>query len=295
VQLTEWLFGAYNGVASGMAIFLVAAGLTWIFGILKILNMAHGHFFMIGVYLAFHIAGRGVVSTGGYMLGTLAAAGVVGVLGYVTDRVLLQRLRKVDYHYVLIGTFALVMCIEGGVRLLWGGDVQTVDPPPPLQGAVRIGQMFIPKFTLFVIVAGAVLFLLLDHLIHRTRLGKLLQSVASDPWMSAMLGINVPLLLRWSVVGSFALAGLAGGLLMPLQTVDLTIGGHYLLLAFFAVIIGGLGSVRGAFLASILLGLVQNLGNVALPDLPGFAIYVALAVFLVWWPNGLFPPRGVRV
>lgn len=294
MQLTDWLFGTYNGIANGMAIFLVAAGLTWIFGILKILNMAHGHFFMIGVYIAFSIMGRAAGSMGGYLLGALGAAFAVSLLGYLTDRILLQRLRKVDYHYVLIGTFALVMVIEGAVRLLWDGDVHTVDPPPLLQGPVQVGTLFIPKFTLFVVFAGLVLFLVLDHIIHRTRLGKLMQSVASDPWMSALMGINVPAILRWSVVASFALAGLAGGILAPLQTVDLTIGGSYLLQAFFAVIIGGLGNVRGAFLASLLLGLVQNLGNVALPDFPGFAIYVALAVFLVWWPNGMFPPKGVR-
>ena len=294
MQLTDWLFGTYNGIATGMATFLVAAGLTWIFGILKILNMAHGHFFMIGVYVAFAIVGRGAASLPQYLAGALAAAAVVGVLGWLTDRLLLERLRRVDYHYVLIGTFALVMCIEGAVRLIFGGNVHTVDPPPALQGPLQIGELFIPRFTIFVIVVGLALFVLLDHLIHRTRLGKVMQSVAADPWMAEMLGVNVPALLRWSVVASFALAGLAGGLLAPLQTVDLGIGGSYLLLAFFAVIIGGLGNVRGAFLASLLLGLVQNLGNLLLPDWPGFSIYVALAAFLVWRPNGIFPPQGVR-
>ena len=147
---------------------------------------------------------------------------------------------------------------------------------------------------MFVIAAGAVVFLLLDFAIHRTRVGKLMQAVASDPWMSAMLGVNVPALLRISVVASFALAGFAGGLLVPLQTVDLTVGGSYLLLAFFAVIIGGLGSVRGAFAASLLLGVVQNLGNVLLPNVPGLAIYVALTAFLIWWPNGIVPPKGAH-
>ncbi len=294
MQLTDWLFGFYNGVSTGMAIFLVAAGLTWIFGILKILNMAHGHFFMIAVYVAFSIAGKRPESTLQYLGAALAAGVVVSILGYLTDRLLLQRLRKVDYHYVLIGTFALVLCIDGGVRLLWGGEVHTVDPPPLLQGPVQIGGMFIPKFTMFVIAAGAAVFLLLDHIIQRTRVGKLMQAVAADPWMASMLGINVPALLRISVVASFGLAGLAGGLLVPMQTVDLTIGGSYLLLAFFAVIIGGLGSVRGAFIASLLLGLVQNLGNLVLPNLPGFAIYVALAAFLVWWPHGIFAPKGAH-
>lgn len=294
MQFVEWLFAIYNGIATGMAIFLVAAGLTWIFGILKILNMAHGHFFMIGVYVAFSIIGSHPESLGGYLLGALAAGAAVSFLGYLTDRLLLQRLRNVDYHYVLIGTFALLLCVEGGVRLLWGGDVHTVDPPPGLQGAVQIGRLFIAKFTIFVIAAGAVVFLLLDFVIHRTRAGKLMQAVASDPWMSSMLGVNVPVLLRVSVVASFALAGFAGGLLVPLQTVDLNVGGSYLLLAFFAVIIGGLGSVRGAFAASLLLGVVQNLGNVVLPDVPGLAIYIALTAFLIWWPNGLVPPKGAH-
>ena len=294
MHLFEWLFAAYNGIATGMAIFLVAAGLTWIFGILKILNMAHGHFFMIGVYVAFGIIGRHPESMGSYLLGALAAGVVVSALGYLTDRLLLQRLRNVDYHYVLIGTFALLLCIEGGVRLLWGGEVHTVDPPPELQRAVQIGRLFITRFSMFVIAAGAVVFLLLDFAIHRTRVGKLMQAVASDPWMSAMLGVNVPALLRISVVASFALAGFAGGLLVPLQTVDLTVGGSYLLLAFFAVIIGGLGSVRGAFAASLLLGVVQNLGNVLLPNVPGLAIYVALTAFLIWWPNGIVPPKGAH-
>ena len=294
MQIADWLFAIYNGVATGMAIFLVAAGLTWIFGILKILNMAHGHFFMIGVYVAFSIVGRHPESLGSYLLGALAAGAAVSFLGYLTDRLLLQRLRNVDYHYVLIGTFALLLCIEGGVRLLWGGDVHTVNPPPGLQGAVQVGRLFIPKFTIFVIVAGVLMFLLLDFVIHRTRAGKLMQAVASDPWMSSMLGVNVPALLRVSVIASFALAGFAGGLLVPLQTVDLTVGGSYLLMAFFAVIIGGLGSVRGAFAASLLLGVVQNLGNVVLPNVPGLAIYVALTAFLIFWPNGLVPPKGVR-
>ena len=292
MQLTEWLFGIYNGIAAGMATFLVAAGLTWIFGILKILNMAHGHFFMIGVYVAYSIIGKRPDSMSMYFAAALASAAVVGVLGYITDKLLLQRLRKVDYHYVLIATFALLLCIEGAVRLIWGGEVNAVNPPPLLDGPVQVGQLFIPKFTLFVIAAGLVSFVLLELAIHRTWAGKLMQAIATDPWMSSMLGINVPALLTLSVVASFAIAGLAGGLLLPFQSVDLTMGGSYLLMAFFAVIIGGLGSVRGAFVASLLLGLVQNLGNLALPNLPGFSIYIALSVFLVWWPNGIFAPKG---
>lgn len=286
------MYAAYSGVASGMAIFLVAAGLSWIFGLLKILNMAHGNFFMVGAYVAFSVAGRRLDTMGDYVLGAVVAAVVVALLGYVTDRLLLRRLRHVDSHYVLIATFALLMFVEGMVKLIWGADFYSIAPPPGLDGPIELAGMFIPKFTLFVVVAGLVVFALLEYLLHRTWTGKLMQSLANDPWMAGMLGINVPLLLTLSVVASFALAGLAGALLLPIQSLSVAVGNSYLLLAFFSVVIGGLGNIRGAFVASLLLGLVQNLSTVALPNFPGLSVYIALAVFLIWWPNGIFPPAG---
>ena len=291
-MLSEWLFAIYNGVAIGMSVFLVAAGLSWVFGILKILNMAHGNFFMIGAYVAFSVGGKRPESFLEYIGAALVAGAVVAVLGFITDKVMLRRLRNVDYHYVLIGTFALAMFVEGIVKLIWGMDVQTVNPPPELDEPIEIGGVMVPKFTLFAIGAGLVVFFVLDYILQRTWAGKLMQSLANDPWMAGMLGINVPVLLTVSVIASFALAGFAGGLLVPFQSLAVEMGASYLLLAFFAVIIGGLGNIRGAFLASLLLGLVQNISTILVPNFPGLTIYVALAVFLVWWPNGIFPPVG---
>lgn len=288
------MYATYSGVASGMAIFLVAAGLSWIFGLLKILNMAHGNFFMVGCYVAFSATAHRLDSLIGYIGAAIAAAVVVGALGYVTDRLMLRRLRNVDSHYILIGTFALSMFVEGVVKLVWGADFYSIAPPPGLDGPVQLGDMYIPRFTLFVIVAGLVVFALLEYLLHRTWTGKLLQSLANDPWMAGMLGINVPLLLTTSVVASFALAGLAGGLLLPIQSLSAGVGNSYLLMSFFAVVMGGLGNIRGAFIASLLLGLIQNLSTVALPNFPGLAVYVVLALFLVKWPNGIFPPAGTK-
>lgn len=225
MQFNEWVFALHNGLATGMATFLVAAGLTWIFGILKILNMAHGHFYMVGAYVAFSIMGRHPDSLGQW-LGAAAVAGVaVGVLGGITDRVLLARLRSVDYHYVLIAIFALLLCVEGAVRLIWGGEVQSIEPPPVLAGPVQLGTLFIPKFTLVVIVAGAIMFVALELVLPRTWAGKLMQAVARDPWMAGLMGVNVPALLSASAVLSFAVAGFAGGLLIPMQSLDLTLGG----------------------------------------------------------------------
>jgi branched-chain amino acid transport system permease protein len=291
-MLSQVLFATYSGLASGMAVFLVAAGLTWVFGILHILNMAHGNFAMIGAYVASSIVGRKADSIFSYIGSSLAAAIVVGALGYITERVLLRRLGKIDHHYTLIGTFALMIFLEGIVKLIWGAEVSSVGPPPGLSGSVQILGVMVPRLTIFIIFTGLLLFVVLDLVITRTWVGKVMQALASDSWMSGMLGINVPTLLAVSVVASFVLAGLAGGLLLPLGTLDPGMGGSYLLRAFFAVIIGGLGSIRGAFVASILLSLIDDYNLLIFPNFPGLAFYVALAVFLVGWPNGLFQPVG---
>jgi len=292
--LSEWLFSVYSGIASGLAVFLVAAGLSWVFGILKILNMAHGNFFMVGTYVAYSVVGQRPESLAAFMGASLLAAAVVGLLGFITDKVMLRRLRGADYHYVLMGTFALAMLVEGVVKLIWGVDLTTVNPPPLLDAPVDIGGVMVPRFTLFAIGAGLAVFAALDFALNRTWAGKLMQAVAADPWMAGMMGINVPMLLAVSVTASFALAGFAGGLLLPFQSLSPDIGNSYLLLAFFAVIIGGLGNIRGAFLASVLLGVVQQVSTIAVPNFPGLTVYVALAVFLIWWPNGIFPPAGLK-
>ena len=287
----QWAFAVLNGLASGMGIFIIAAGLTWLFGILKILNMAHGAFMMIGAYVAFTISGHGPDSLAGFLGAAVGAGAVCAALGYVTDRVVFRRLREVDYHYVLIATFALVMVCEGAAKLIWGPDTISTTPPPGLDDALEIGPLLVPAYTLFLIVAGLTVAVVLEIAINRLFLGKIMQTLAADAWIAGVLGINVPLALLLSVVASFGLVGFAGGLLLPNQSLSPYMGDPYLILAFFAVIIGGLGNVRGAFCASILLGMVQNLAMLAVPQLPGLAIYVVLAVFLVWKPSGLFPMR----
>lgn len=287
--LTQLAFATFNAVAFGMAVFLVAAGLTLIFGILKILNMAQGAFFMIGAYVAYSMLGQDSASVGMFIAVSIAAGAVVAVLGLLTDRIILNRLRNVDYHYVLIATFALLLFCNGMVKLIWGVNFFTVTPPPAIDEPLELAGLYMSKYSLFVIGAGVVVYLLLDLAIHRMWLGKLMQALATDSWMAGLLGINVPLGLALSVMFSFFLAGLAGGLLLPNQSLSPGLGDSYLLYAFFAVIIGGLGNIRGAFLGSILLGLVNSLNTVLLPDLPGLAIYVALALFLFLRPEGLFP------
>ncbi|GGC72553.1 ABC transporter permease [Chelatococcus reniformis] len=292
--MNQILFAGFNALAFGMSIFLVAAGLTLIFGILKLLNMAQGAFFMIGAYVAFSILGTGSSSFGFFLLAALGAGLIVALLGLITDRLVLTRLRHVDYHYVLIATFALMMVCNGLVKLIWGVEFVSVNPPTVLDEPVELGSLFVSRYTLFIIAAGLVVYLVMEVALHRLWFGKLMQALAADSWMAGLLGLNVPLGLALSVMVSFFLAGLAGGLLLPNQSLSPQLGDSYLLFAFFAVIIGGLGNIRGAFVGSILLGLVSSLNTVLLPDMPGIAIYVALAVFLFVRPTGLFPSRATQ-
>jgi branched-subunit amino acid ABC-type transport system permease component len=291
-MLGKAIFVLINGFASGMAFFLVAAGLTWVFGILKILNMAHGAFFMIGAYVAFSIIGSNPDSMWSFLGGAAVAAIVVGGLGYLTDKVVLTRLRSVDYHYVLIATFGLMLFCEGVAKWIWGIDYFSVIQPPEVDRPFKFGTSYVSGYTLFVIAVGLIVFAVIDTIMHRMWVGKIMRAVANDPWMAGTLGINVPAILTISVIASFALAGLAGGLLLPNQTLSITVGSSFLLYSFLAVVIGGLGSIRGTFIACVILGIVESANATFLSNFGGIAVYVVLAIFLVVRPNGLFPSQG---
>lgn len=287
MSMIDIYFTLINGLATGMAVFLVAAGLTLIFGILKILNFAHGSFFMIGAYVAYTIVGSNPGSIWMFVIAAIGGGLVVGALGYVTDRLVLSRLRNVDEAYMLIATFAVLLVCTGVVKMIWGVNYASVTPPPTLDGALIVGALFVPTYSIFVIIAGLLVFVALELAIHRTWLGKLLQSVANDSWMSGLLGINVPLALTATAIVSFMLAGLAGGLLLANQTLSPILGESYLLLAFMAVVIGGLGSVRGAFIAASLLGIIESGSSLFLPNMPGMATYIFVILFLLAKPQGL--------
>lgn len=291
--LIDVSFALINGMATGMAIFLVAAGLTLIFGILKILNFAHGAFFMVGAYLSYTIVGSNPSSVWVFVLAALAGGIVVAALGYVTDLVVLRRLRNVDEAFMLIATFAVLLVCSGIVKLIWGVNYASINPPPGIDGALIVGDLFVPSYSIFVIVCGIVIFLALDFAIRRTWIGKMLQSIAVDSWMAGLLGINVPVALSATVIISFLLAGLAGGLLLANQTLSPILGDSYLLLAFMAVVIGGLGDVRGAFIAAILLGLIESASSLIMPDMPGMATYLFVILFLLAKPQGLFGGQGI--
>ncbi len=287
-MLAEWSFAIFSGLTLAMAGFLVAAGLTLVFGILKILNFAHGTFFMVGAYVTYSLVGTEPSSMTWFLASVLLAGLAVGIIGLATDFIVFRRLRSADYHYTLIATFALLLLVTGFVKLIWGLDFLLVRPPAILDATWSVGGVFVPVYSVFVIAAGVIVYILLEVLLQRSWLGKIIQAVARDAWMADILGINTSAVMTVAVVASFMLAGIAGGLLVPNQSLSPALGDVFLLLAFTAVIIGGLGNVRGAFLASILLGLIESVSTVLVPDLPGLSLYLALILFILVRPQGIF-------
>lgn len=293
-MLADFLLIAINGLVWAMAVFLVASGLTLIFGILHILNFSHGGFVMIGAYLAFTAMQllTGSVGIAAFLgIAVLCAVAVAG-MGFVIDRVVFKRLKGVDDSYSLIATYAVLLLSEGAVKSVWGPNFESVYPPEGLGGALFLGDLFLPSYALFVIGAGLAVFLVLDWWLHRTASGKIMKSVALDPWMASILGINVNAIFTTAVVAGFALAGLAGGLLAPNQSLSPMMGGSYIIQAFGVIIVGGIGNVRGAFLAAILLGLIDAFGTVFVPQFPGIFFFIAVAVIILFRPQGLL--SGIR-
>jgi branched-chain amino acid transport system permease protein len=243
---------------------------------------------MVGAYVCFAVVGDSPGTIGMLVWGSLIGGLVVGILGYLTDKIMLQRLRDADYHYVLIATFALLLVVTGGVKLIWGLDFHSVSPPDSLADTVKIGGILIPVLSLFIIGVGIIAFILLEIGIHRMWVGKLLQSLVRDPWMIGLFGYNVSILYTATVVIACFLAGLAGGLLLPNQSLSPHLGDTYILLGFVTCILGGLGSVRGAFIAALMLGLVESVSTVVLNAFPGLTVYVAMVLVLLLRPQGFF-------
>lgn len=293
-MLADLMLIAINGLVWAMAVFLVASGLTLVFGILHILNFSHGGFVMIGAYLAFTMMNllTGTIGMAVFLAIAVVCAVAMGAMGYVVDRVVFKRLKGVDDSYSLIATYAVLLLSEGVVKTIWGPNFASVRPPAGFEGALFLGDLIIPSYPLFVIGAGIVVYLVLDHWLHRTSSGKVMKSVALDPWMASLLGINVTAIFTIAVIAGFALAGLAGALLAPNQSLSPMLGGTYIIQAFGVIIVGGIGNVSGAFLAAILLGLIDAFGTVFVPEFPGVFFFIAVAAIILFRPQGLL--SGIR-
>jgi branched-chain amino acid transport system permease protein len=277
-----WVIQVLNGVSYGMLLFLLAAGLTLTFGLLRIVNLTHGSFYLLGGYVALAV----VTATDNFLLGVLAAAVTMGVLGMLIQRFLLSRYTGKELAQVML-TFGCLLLL--GDLALWrfGGQPQTIPTPPMFQGAVRIlgGGFPIYRFVLIAVgvMAGAFLWWFHDH----TRLGTIVRASVHDPETARALGVRVPLLMT-AVFGLGAvLAGVAGAIGGPIVGMYPGADLDTMILAIVVVVVGGLGSQRGAFLAAVLVGLLDTFGRTMFPELSQFAIFAPMALVLILRPAGL--------
>jgi branched-chain amino acid transport system permease protein len=292
-----------NGVQFGLLLFLLAAGLTLIFGIMDLVNLAHGSLYMLGAYFAATFAAW----TGSFVLGALLALGATWLAGVTLEVVALRPLYGRDHLDHVLGTFGLILFFNELVRIVWGPAGRSLPLPDWLNTSVPLlPGLDYPTYRVAIIVTALAMALFLYVLVMRTKLGMLIRAGASNREMTGALGVNINLLCTLVFGLGAALAGLAGLMQAPIQTVQIGMGENILILAFVVIIIGGIGSIRGAFVAALLVGLIDTIGRAFLPDLmrlvlssreastvapalSSMLIYLLMAIVLVLRPAGLFP------
>lgn len=280
-----------TGISNGMILFLAAVGLTLIFGVLGVLNFAHGSLYMLGAYftvLLFHASGIFGFLGGNYWALLVVAPLLVAVVGGVMERFIIRRIYDYDHVFQLLLTFALVLIIDNGIRILFGAQPRTMPVPSQLRFSVSVLGRPFPAYNIFLIVAGGVIGIILWSLFNFTHFGRQVRAASQDREIADAMGINV--LLLFTVVfflGSF-LAGVGGALAAPYRSITPAIGTSIIIESFIVVIIGGLGSLGGAFVAALLIGVVSSLSFLFVPAFEPYIPFVLMAVVLLARPPDLF-------
>lgn len=277
-----------NGLSIAMVMFVIAAGLTLILGVLRIINFAHGAFFMLGGYAGWQITENWFDGVPGALwLGAVAAGLLLAVLAAIIERFLLRRLYGREEYYQLLLTFALVLLINDAIRMVWGTDILTISHPDSLRGAANLGITFYPRYRLFLCAVGVTTALLLWLLIERTRWGRLTRAARLDREMLLALGVNVPTVYASVFVLGAALAGIGGALAAADRSLYPGMDADIIVRTFIIVIIGGLGSLWGAFLGALILGMITAFGTVLVPEFELVLIYLMMIAVLLLRPWGL--------
>ena len=294
-----------NGLQLGVMLFLMSAGLTLVFGIMQVINLAHGSFYMVGAYTAATVTQL----TGSFLLGLLAALPAAAAVGMLVEAVVLRRLYSRDHLDQVLATFGLILFFNELTRMIWGRQPLFMDVPDWLSGTIELfpGAPY-PSYRLAVIGMGILVAVFLYLLFTRTRLGMQIRAGASNREMIAALGVNIRFLYTLVFGLGAMLAGLAGVMAGPILAVEAGMGEEILILTFVVIVIGGIGSIRGALIAALLVGMVDTLGRVFLPglfrlflpvaeadgigaSLASMSVYILMAAILVWRPRGLFPAQ----
>jgi branched-chain amino acid transport system permease protein len=295
-----------NGLQFGLMLFLIAAGLTLVFGIMDVMNLAHGSLYMAGAYVAAETMQR----TGSFAAAVLVAALATGAVGLVLELALMRRLALRDHLAQVLGSYAVILIANDLVKMVWGPAPVMLNMPSLLSGPVRLlPDLMYPAYRLMIIVVGLMAALGLYWFVTRTRAGVLVRAGASNRQMATLMGVRVPLLFLGVFVLGAMLAAVAGALLGPVTAVQVGMGEEILILVLVCIVIGGIGSIRGAFVGALLVGMVDTAGRAFLPlllrqvlspavassvgpTLAAISIYVLMAAVLVYRPSGLFPARG---
>jgi len=291
-----------NGLQFGIMLFLMSAGLTLIFGVMGLINLAHGSLYMIGAFVAATVAS----ATGSFILALAAALSAGALAGAIVEMTIIRNLYNRDHLDQVLATFALILIFSEGTRWVFGSFPLYLDTPSYLQGAVTLpGGIQYPLYRITLIIFGLIIGLGLGLLITKTRLGVQIRAGENDREMVSALGVNISKLYTFVFALGAALAGLAGALVGAIQSVEVGMGEPVLILAFVVIVIGGIGSIKGALIGSILVGLTDTLGGIFLPkffnlfmdlatatnvgsSIASMSIYILMSIVLVWRPTGLF-------
>jgi branched-chain amino acid transport system permease protein len=298
MDLYTFLIQLLNGVQYGLLLFLVASGLTLVFGIMGIINVAHGSFYMIGAYLAWSLTAR----LGSFWIAVPAAIVVTVVVGLLLEWLVIRRLYGRDHLYQVLLTYGLILVFEETRSLLWGDDVRGVAIPAALAGSIPLTEtLSYPVYRLWISGVCLAVALLMVWVIQKTRLGMTIRAGSADRQMVQSLGIDVHALYRVVFAAGITLAAFAGMVAAPVSAVAPGMGNQVLIVCFVIIVIGGMGSVKGAMLASLLIGLADTFGKVlhveiggvrVLPELSSMTVYLLMAAVLLWRPEGIFGRRA---
>lgn len=285
MDLTAFLIQVLNGVQYGFLLFLVASGLTLIFGIMGIINLAHGAFFMIGAYLAYWLTNL----VGNFFVAVVLGVLVMFAIGYLIERFAISFLYQRDHLYQVLLTYGLILVFNELQQIIWGTDFHSVKVPQLLAGSVPLGStQSYPIYRFFISLVCLAIAAGMYLVIARTRLGMMIRAGAWDREIVQTLGINIGRLFAIVFSLGAALAAFAGMIGAPVSSVYPGMGDQVLIISFVVVVIGGIGSVKGAFIGAMLIGLGDTFGKVLVPNLASFVVYALMAAVLLWRPQGLF-------
>jgi branched-chain amino acid transport system permease protein len=294
-----------NGLQLGLLLFLVASGLTLIFGILDFVNLAHGALYMLGAFICATLT----MWTGSFVLSVILSLPVVGAIGFAIERLVARSLYTRDHLDQVLATFGLILVLDTLAHLIWGPEGMAIPLPAWLDGQIAVTEtLVIPTYRLLIIATGLATAGGLFWLVNYTRLGMLIRAGASNRTMVAALGINIQLLFSLVFALGAVLAGLAGMLVAPITEASIGMGNNIIITAFVVIIVGGIGSMKGAFIAALMIGLIDTLGRSFLDDIfklfmstaaaetsapavSAMLIYIIMAAVLAVRPQGLFPPK----